>query len=52
MRERAGGRAGGDYLCLTKGLQGTVSGSACEDKQVESVFVREDVCGLLPRGIF
>lgn len=27
-------------MCLIKGLQGTVSGSAWKDKQVECVFVR------------
>lgn len=36
---------GGVYLCLIKGLQGTVSGSAWKDKQVECVFV----CGTVVR---
>ena len=56
---------GGVYSCLIKGLQGTMSGSAWKDKQVECVFacgavvdvcvcvcVCVRVCGLLPCGIF
>lgn len=39
-------REGGVYLCLIKGLQGTVSSSAWKDKQVEYVPACTCGCGI------